>query len=151
VTRRRSPLRNPKTHRNSRFVTRDLLTVSCLPLDQPPSLRTTPCRPSPTAYSTYPQLPSKSDDQAREVRWEVTAARHRLRSASQNARPGLLRRPMQRHHMAHYVMISGAGWADRKCCLFVSTARPLHAATFMDAMLVLESVWDSTTNPLLIP
>ena len=71
------------------------------------------------------------------LRSERSTTRHRRLSASQTARLDLLLRPVQRHHRAHYVMISGAGWADRKCCLSVSTARPLHAATFMDIMLVL--------------
>ena len=41
------------------FITKPVFTVrSCQHLAQPPSWRTTPCRPSATAYSIYSQLPS---------------------------------------------------------------------------------------------
>jgi len=38
------------------FVTRYVFTARSYHLAQPPSLRTTPCRPSATAYSIYSQL-----------------------------------------------------------------------------------------------
>ena len=41
------------------FVTRPVFTaISCQHLAQLPSWRTTPCRPSETAYSVYSQIPS---------------------------------------------------------------------------------------------